>query len=197
MSITTTLQAINEKILSLGYGEFTAEITTVDAQDSHNGGVLILMTGYLAVKDKVKQKFTQSFFLAPQDKGYFVLNDVFRYVDDAKHQSGSQDSVHNIVAPPTPEKDPSPASENLIEAPAALAEEANGAGVYNPSENGDISFEEEEAPVAEVVDEIPDDSQMVADSDSKIKEVPKKSYASIVKVMKENAVPSSSLHIPL
>ncbi|XVF72291.1 hypothetical protein PTKIN_Ptkin12aG0108400 [Pterospermum kingtungense] len=190
MSITTTMQAINEKILSLGYGEFTAEITTVDAQDSHNGGVLVLVTGYLAGKDKVKRKFTQSFFLAPQDKGYFVLNDVFRYVDDAKHQSGSQDSVHNIVAPPTPEKDPS-ASENLIEAPAALPEEANGAEVYNPSENGDISIEEEEAPVAEVVDEIPDDSQMVADSDSKIEEVPKKSYASIVKVMKENAVPSS------
>ncbi|XVF80359.1 hypothetical protein PTKIN_Ptkin15bG0063300 [Pterospermum kingtungense] len=197
MSITTTLQAINEEILSLGYGEFTAEITIFDTQDSHNGGVLVLVTGYLAGKDKVKRKFTLSFFLATQDKGYFVLNDVFRYVNDAKHQSGSQDSVHNIVAPPTPEKDPSPASENLIEAPAALAEEANGARVYNPSENEDISIEEEEAPVAEVVDEIPDDSQMVADSDSKIKEVPKKSYASIVKVMKENAVPSSSLHIPL
>ncbi|XWS31241.1 hypothetical protein CRYUN_Cryun23aG0060700 [Craigia yunnanensis] len=191
MSITTTMQAINEKILSLDYGEFTAEITTVDAQDSHNGGVLVLVTGYLTGKDKVKQKFTQSFFLAPQDKGYFVLNDVFRYLDDAKHQSGSQDPVNNTEASLTPVQDPSPAPENHIEQLAALPEEANGLEVYNPSENGDCSIEEEEAPVAEVVDEIPDDSQMVADSNSKIEEVPKKSYASILKVMKENAVPLS------
>ncbi|XVE72715.1 hypothetical protein DITRI_Ditri11bG0061300 [Diplodiscus trichospermus] len=191
MSITTTMQAIDEKILSLGYGEFAAEITTVDAQDSHNGGVLVLVTGYLTGKDKMKQKFTQSFFLAPQDKGYFVLNDVFRYIDDAKHQSGSQDPVNNIEAALNPELDPSPAQENHIEQPVALAEEANGPEVYNPSENGDFSIEEEEAPLAEVVDESPDDSQMVADSNSKIEEVPKKSYASILKVMKENAAPLS------
>ena len=97
-------QAINEKILSLCYGEFTVEITTVDAQDSHNGGVLVLVTGCLTGKDKVKRKFTQSFFLAPQDKGYFVLNDVFRYVDEAKYQSGSQEPVNNIEASPTPEQ---------------------------------------------------------------------------------------------
>ncbi|KAE8692136.1 Nucleotide-diphospho-sugar transferases superfamily protein [Hibiscus syriacus] len=62
MSITMTLQAINEKILSLGYGEFIAEITTVDAQDSHNGGVLVLVTGYLTGKDNAKRKFTQFLF---------------------------------------------------------------------------------------------------------------------------------------
>lgn len=64
-----------------------------------------------------------------------------------------------------------------------MPEEANESQVYNPSENGDVSIEEEEAPVAEVVDEIPDDSQMVADSNSKIEEVPKKSYASIVRIL--------------
>ncbi|KAE8701383.1 Nucleotide-diphospho-sugar transferases superfamily protein [Hibiscus syriacus] len=76
LSITTTMQAINEKILALGYGEFTAEITSVDAQDSHSGGVLVLVIGYLTGKDTLKRKFTQTFFLAPQDKGYFVLNDI-------------------------------------------------------------------------------------------------------------------------
>ena len=42
------------------------------------------MTGCLTGSDNLKRKFTQSFFLAPQDKGYFVLNDVFRYVDEYK-----------------------------------------------------------------------------------------------------------------
>ncbi|KAK8491491.1 hypothetical protein V6N11_059416 [Hibiscus sabdariffa] len=197
MCITSTMQAINEKILSLG--EFTAEITTVDAQDSHNGGVLVLVTGHLTGNDKVKQKFTQSFFLAPQDKGYFVLNDVFRYIDEAKHETGSQDPINNTEASLTPEQDLSPAPENhIVEQLSASPEEANGQEVYNPSENGDGSIEEEEAPVAEVVDDIPDDSQMVDDSNSKIEEVPKKSYASIVKFMTENSVSSSTpTHSPV
>ncbi|KAE8730580.1 Nuclear transport factor 2 family protein with RNA binding domain [Hibiscus syriacus] len=183
MSITTTMQAINDKIIALGYGEFTAEITSVDAQDSHSGGVLVLVTGYLTLKDKVGRKFTQTFFLAPQDKGYFVLNDMFRYVDDGIQESGSQDLVNNSETSLDPEKDSSPALENHIEQLEPFPEEANGQ-LCNPSEDGDGSNEEEEAPVAEVVD----DSQMVADSNSKIEEVPKKSYASILKVVKENAI---------
>ncbi|KAE8679211.1 hypothetical protein F3Y22_tig00111402pilonHSYRG00991 [Hibiscus syriacus] len=46
MSIKTTMQSINEKTLALGYGEFTTKITSVDAQDSHNGGVVVLVTVY-------------------------------------------------------------------------------------------------------------------------------------------------------
>ena len=91
-------QAINEKILSLHYGELSAQILTVDAQDSFNGGVLVLVTGYLTGKDSLRRKFTQSFFLAPQDKGYFVLNDVFRYVDD-----GSQSFMNDVEVPLTPD----------------------------------------------------------------------------------------------
>lgn len=29
-----------------------------------------------------KRRFSQSFFLAPQENGFFVLNDIFRFVDD-------------------------------------------------------------------------------------------------------------------
>ncbi|KAK8654113.1 hypothetical protein V6N13_128089 [Hibiscus sabdariffa] len=190
MSITTTLQGISEKILALGYGEIAAEITSVDAQDSHSGGVLVLVTGYLIGKDKLERKFTQTFFLAPQDKGYFVLNDIFRYVDDGKCHSGSQDPVTFVESSLAPDQDSSHALENHVEQSETLPEEANGQ-VYNPSEDGDGLNEEEEAPVAEVVDEILDDSEIVADSNSKIEEVPKKSYASILKVMKENAIPVS------
>ncbi|MFS8026519.1 putative Ras GTPase-activating protein-binding protein [Helianthus anomalus] len=72
MSITTTMDAINAKILSLNYGDFKAEIKSVDAQESLNGGVSVLVTGYMTGMDNIQQQFTQSFFLAPQDKGYFV-----------------------------------------------------------------------------------------------------------------------------
>uniref|UniRef100_A0A5B6Z0H2 Putative G3BP-like protein isoform X2 n=1 Tax=Davidia involucrata TaxID=16924 RepID=A0A5B6Z0H2_DAVIN len=193
MSITTTMQAINEKILSLNYGEFRAEIKSVDAQESFDGGVHVLVTGYLMGKDDVIRNFAQTFFLAPQDKGYFVLNDIFRYVEDVNHHDGNQGSANEVEAPLTPEQDPSPVQESHIsEQTTVLAEETNGEEVYNPPDNGEVSVVEEEVPVPEVVDEVQDDSQMVVESNSKIEEVPKKSYASIVMDMKESAVPFSS-----
>lgn len=75
-------QAINDKILSIDYQNYTAEIKTADAQDSYKEGVIVLVTGCLTGKDSVGKKFTQTFFLAPQEKGYYVRNDVFRYVDE-------------------------------------------------------------------------------------------------------------------
>ena len=44
----------------------------------------------------LKRKFTQTFFLAPQDKGYFVLNDVFRYVEENELLQTNSVSVNDI-----------------------------------------------------------------------------------------------------
>ncbi|PPD72479.1 hypothetical protein GOBAR_DD30627 [Gossypium barbadense] len=85
-------QAINEKVLSLNYEDYTAEIKTADAQDSFEKGVIVLVTGCLTGKDNVRRKFTQTFFLAPQDKGYFVLNDIFRYVEEKELQNTVPDN---------------------------------------------------------------------------------------------------------
>ena len=75
-------QEIHEKIISLKYEDYTAEIKTTDAQESHKGGVIVLVTGCLTGKDNVRRKFSQTFFLAPQEKGYYVLNDVFRFIEE-------------------------------------------------------------------------------------------------------------------
>ncbi|KAG6398393.1 hypothetical protein SASPL_139852 [Salvia splendens] len=74
--------SINDKICSLNYKNYKAEIKTANAQDSYKDGVIVLVTGCLTGKDGLRRKFTQTFFLAPQDKGYYVLNDIFRYVDE-------------------------------------------------------------------------------------------------------------------
>ncbi|KAL5562149.1 hypothetical protein UlMin_031896 [Ulmus minor] len=188
MVITTTMQAINEKILSLDYGNFSADITTVDSQDSYEGGVFVLVTGYLTGKDNLRRKFSQSFFLAPQDKGYYVLNDVFRYVEDAEHQNGNNGLVNDDEVPITPEHEPPTVLANHIsEPPTAVSSEVDEEEVYNP-ENEEVLVEEVETPVPEVVDESPDESQMVTESISKIEEVPK-TYASILKVIKGNTMP--------
>lgn len=70
---------------------------------------------------------------------------------------------------------------HVSEENSSSAEEVNGGEVYNPPDNdGELLTVEEEVPVAEVVDEVQDHSQMVVESNVKIEEVPKKSYAAIV-----------------
>ncbi|KAK7243513.1 hypothetical protein RIF29_38312 [Crotalaria pallida] len=183
-------EEINEKILSLGYGELRAEIISVDSQESYGGGVLVLVTGFMIGEDNIKKKFTQCFFLDPQEKGYFVLNDVFRYVNENGIQGSAQDIgspvSHDDVADPT-------VLETQVSEPIPLtAEDGEEEEVYN-TENGQVSGEEEEeAPLPVVLDEIPDDSQVVAGLTCQIEDVPKKSYASIVKFMKQIAAPSST-----
>ncbi|KAI9182554.1 hypothetical protein LWI28_026527 [Acer negundo] len=72
---------IHTLVLSLN---FTAiEIKTINSLASWNGGVLVMVTGSVKTKDfGGRRKFVQTFFLAPQEKGYFVLNDIFQFIDE-------------------------------------------------------------------------------------------------------------------
>lgn len=65
--------------MALEYGKYEPEIMTVDAQESADGGVFVLVTGFINRENDNKINFSQSFFLATQENGYFVLNDIFRY----------------------------------------------------------------------------------------------------------------------
>ncbi|KAJ6815701.1 ras GTPase-activating protein-binding protein 2-like [Iris pallida] len=201
MKSITTMQAINEKILSMDYAGFRAELKTVDAQESLNGGVILLVTGYLTGRDNVRRSFTQSFFLATQDKGYFVLNDIFRYMEDADHQE-EQSLVNGSGAPPPLEQEAPLPVEDLVpersESPPA-EEEKVIEEVYNPSDIEEGSAVDEGTPEAEVIDEVPDNSEaVIADPGSTTmpEEAPKKSYASIVKVKKEAVSHSTPAPLP-
>ncbi len=57
-----------------------------------NGGVLVMVSGLVKTREfSGRRKYVQTFFLAPQEKGYFVLNDIFQFFDDDgriyQHQS--------------------------------------------------------------------------------------------------------------
>lgn len=80
--------------MSFHYGDYKIEIETADAQESYKKGVIVLVTGSVTLKDNVKKKFSQTFFLAPQDSGYFVLNDVFTYMEANSSQVASVDSIN-------------------------------------------------------------------------------------------------------
>lgn len=83
---------------------------------------------------------------------------------------------HILVAGP-PEQD-----NHVVEHNTASIEEPNGE-VVTPAENGDVAVvEEEEVPVAEVVNEVEEDSHVAVESNNKVEEVPKKLYSQIVSV---------------
>ncbi|XP_074272788.1 nuclear transport factor 2-like [Silene latifolia] len=78
----TTMKGIKDLILSLDYKNWKSEILTVTTQASYMDGITISVTGCLTGQDNVRRKFTESFFLAPQDNGYFVHNDVFKFITE-------------------------------------------------------------------------------------------------------------------
>ncbi|VFQ86315.1 unnamed protein product [Cuscuta campestris] len=176
MSITTTMKAINDKILSLHYEDLRAEIKSIDAQESFNGGVSLLVTGYLTDKDNEIRNFAQSFFLAPQDQnGFFVLNDMFRYVETVSQH----DRNHNpVVLPSSPDPTPPEEKNHVLEQDTPSIEDSNGE-VDIPVDKGNVSEVKEEVSVTEIINELQDDSQVAVKS-NRVEEVPKKSYAKIV-----------------
>ncbi|KAB2053516.1 hypothetical protein ES319_A12G192900v1 [Gossypium barbadense] len=199
MTTVTTMQAINEKVLSLNYEDYTAEIKTADAQDSFEKGVIVLVTGCLTGKDNVRRKFTQTFFLAPQDKGYFVLNDIFRYVEEKELQNsvpvnGINEQASTSALTPEPE----PTHDNLAEDPLTYPEDEdvnNDAEVFDPSDKEEGSVIEDEVVEPQNITS-PNETVVVVDSPPVVLEdAPKKSYASIVKVMKTNTA-SAPVYVP-
>ncbi|XP_054800969.1 nuclear transport factor 2-like isoform X2 [Prosopis cineraria] len=201
MASVTTMKGINEKILSLNYKDLKAEIKTADAQKSYKDGVTVLVTGCLTGKDNLRRQFAQSFFLAPQDNGYFVLNDVFRYLEECEpseqHLINAVDDATDVLITSDPDNShvsdpsaPDPANSNANK-------DQNGAeNAYGPSNHERQSFVEIEG-VEEPQSKSNgvDVSQATELASSAQEDTPKKSYASIVKVLKGSSE-SSKVYVP-
>lgn len=115
-------------------------IHSVDAQSSANGGIIIQVIGEMSNKGEPWRKFVQTFFLAEQPNGYFVLNDIFRFLkeetveDEPSEEAESVDAVqvHEPVMPsalatptpivPVPAIEPS-ADVAVVPGPVVVAEE--------------------------------------------------------------------------
>ncbi|KAJ8774613.1 hypothetical protein K2173_017059 [Erythroxylum novogranatense] len=216
-SSATTLDGIDKLILSLDYKDCGVEILTIDAQDSFGNGVIVLVTGYLTGKENIGRKFTQIFFLAPQGNGsFYVLNDVFRYVDAEDipvPKSDETDDDTTLTAPATldPESNVIPnhsvvdhATNSLEEGIEHLEES------ISPLENGKISDEKES--VENSVGENLDASNLVPvgvdenDSDNHasteaatsdvLEDAPKKSYASVANALNFTKQPFQQRVLP-
>ncbi|KAK3812315.1 MAG: hypothetical protein J3Q66DRAFT_404123 [Benniella sp.] len=102
---------IHSHIVDLGYEDCRVLVRSVDSHKSLNGGIMIQVLGEMSNQGGrgPSQRFAQTFFLAEQPNGYYVLNDIFRYLNDyndeveaeAEHDP-TEDVEALAVVPPEP-----------------------------------------------------------------------------------------------
>ncbi|WVN85275.1 uncharacterized protein L203_100420 [Cryptococcus depauperatus CBS 7841] len=136
-------QEIHDRILQIGYNQCKVYIHSMDSQSSADGGIIILVLGELCNNNQSWRKFSQTFFLAEQPGGYFVLNDIFRYlredvdeeeeVSEASQPEPSQPKVQDKLPEETkvtqepaidPTPEPAPATAPAAVVPTIVPVEA-------------------------------------------------------------------------
>ncbi|XP_078427795.1 nuclear transport factor 2-like isoform X2 [Wolffia australiana] len=93
---------IHKLIMSLNFSGI--EIKTAHSLESWSGGILVMVSGSaLTEQSNGWRKFSQTFFLAPQENGYFILNDIFHLHEEEQvhHQEQAPISVHSDYTPVT------------------------------------------------------------------------------------------------
>lgn len=134
-------------------------VLNVDSQASFDN-ILVSVIGEMSNKSEPSRKFSQTFVLAEQPSGYYVLNDIFRYLADEEEVVEEEAAVEPIIEAPKVDE-PAPASEaQVTDEPAAaqvdekLEQEVNGK-LEEPQEtvpqtNGTPAPEEPQVPVPAV-----------------------------------------------
>lgn len=125
------MQAISEKIRSLDLSECKIRVLNVDSQSSYDN-IVVQVIGEMSNKNQPHHKFVQTFILATQPNGYFVLNDIFRYLNEdedeivedepvpeetasVSEQAQSEQAPGEAVPVPTPAH-----AEEVVDTPAAV-----------------------------------------------------------------------------
>ncbi|KAJ4326360.1 hypothetical protein N0V94_000035 [Neodidymelliopsis sp. IMI 364377] len=72
-------EPINERIKELNFKDTKVRVTNVDSQGS-DANIVIQVIGEISNQGQPHKRFVQTFVLAEQTNGYFVLNDIFRYL---------------------------------------------------------------------------------------------------------------------
>lgn len=94
--LTTWRQAINDRIKDLDFHDTKVRVTNVDSQGS-DANIVIQVIGEISNKGQPHKRFAQTFVLAEQTNGYFVLNDIFRYL--AEEPEDEEEVQHDASAP--------------------------------------------------------------------------------------------------
>ncbi|KAH9883582.1 hypothetical protein F4778DRAFT_766170 [Xylariomycetidae sp. FL2044] len=80
-NVSVGRQTIQERIKQLDFQDCKVRVSNVDSQASFDN-IVIQVIGEVSNKAGDPKKFVQTFVLAQQPSGYFVLNDILRYIDE-------------------------------------------------------------------------------------------------------------------
>ncbi|KFY80642.1 hypothetical protein V499_00533 [Pseudogymnoascus sp. VKM F-103] len=94
--------AIQERIKSLEFQDCKVRVSNVDSQGSDET-IVIQVIGETSNKSAELKKFVQTFVLAQQPTGYFVLNDIFRYINEEAEEEVVEAAVSEEAAAPATE----------------------------------------------------------------------------------------------
>ncbi|KAI5465530.1 hypothetical protein BGZ63DRAFT_399986 [Mariannaea sp. PMI_226] len=108
-NVSVGRQAIQERIKALDFQDCKVRVSNVDSQASVDN-IVIQVIGETSNKAGEPKKFVQTFVLAQQPSGYFVLNDILRYIDDETDDESAA-AVEETVEEPEAAAQPAPAVE--------------------------------------------------------------------------------------
>ncbi|KAK0722801.1 hypothetical protein B0T26DRAFT_234110 [Lasiosphaeria miniovina] len=131
-SVAIGRQAIQERIKNLDFQDCKVRISNVDSQGSAEN-IVIQVIGEVSNKAGEPKKFVQTFVLAQQPSGYFVLNDILRYInedveeeaEEAAPESAPATEAPAVVEPAVEAKSETPAPEEVLEVKESTALDAD------------------------------------------------------------------------
>ncbi|EGC46124.1 NTF2 and RRM domain-containing protein [Histoplasma capsulatum var. duboisii H88] len=86
VTVAVGQKAINERIKELDFQDCKVRVLNVDSQASFDN-ILVSVIGEISNKSEPSRKFVQTFVLAEQPNGYYVLNDIIRYLADEEEEA--------------------------------------------------------------------------------------------------------------
>lgn len=119
----------------------------VDAQASFEN-ILISVIGEISNKQEPSRKFVQTFVLAEQPNGYYVLNDVFRYLADEEEVADEAAVSNNVAEEPELQAPAQTAVETTPEAEDSKVDNEVSAAKVDEKLEG-VEEANAETPVAE------------------------------------------------
>jgi len=119
-------------------------VTNVDSQVAGDN-IVIQAIGAMSNRSEPHRKFVQTFNLAPQNNGYYVLNDIFRYLldEEEEEEAGSGDAsqeMTQMTAVPTSYQEPAPTVEETE--PEGLTSSSDPAAQEHDARLVDTELEE-------------------------------------------------------
>lgn len=115
MLIAKPSKQIQERIKALDFQDCKVRVSNVDSQASEEN-IVIQVIGETCNKNGDPKKFVQTFILAEQPSGYFVLNDIFRYIKEEEDEEVAAEAPEEAANAEEKSDD--------VEAPKAQIEEA-------------------------------------------------------------------------